>query len=103
MGFRLIKENSHSFNKRTNQLKESELLKEITRWSKLTSHTDQDCDKFIDHYQQVLSNNKNQIDHGQNLANDLGRLIKGKKMNLVNIQGNLEIDRLMQLISDVAE
>ena len=100
MGFRFIRDVQRSKTSK-NQIKDSELLKEITRWSRLTQHTEKDCDDFINHYQEVLSSHKNQAEHGKNLARDLGDLIKDRKVNLVNIQGNLEIDRLMELISDV--
>ena len=101
MGFRLIKEHSPQYRLLRSKLKESELKKEAVRWSKLTAHSQSDCDDFIDKFHKALIRADSDSKPSSCLASDLSSLIKKKQMNLVTIQGNLEIDRLMELISDL--
>ncbi|MFK7827146.1 MAG: hypothetical protein AB8G05_23585 [Oligoflexales bacterium] len=101
MGFRLIKEHSPQYQLLRSKLKESELKKEAIRWSKLTSHSQSDCEDFIDKFHEVLIRTDTDAQPRSCLASNLSSLIKQKQMNLVTIQGNLEIDRLMELIADL--
>ena len=101
MGFRLIKEHSPQYKSLRSRLKENELKKEAIRWSKLTSHSQSDCDEFIDKFHKVMSRTDAESQPTACVATNLSALIKKKKMNLVTIQGNLEIDRLMELIADL--
>ena len=101
MGFRLIKEHSPRYQSLRSRLKESELKKEAGRWSKLTAHSQSDCDDFTDKFHEVMLRTVEDSQPRTCLASNLSALIKRKKMNLVTIQGNLEIDRLMELIADL--
>lgn len=101
MGFRLIKEHSPQYKSLRSRLKENELKKEAGRWSKLTSHSQRECDEFITKFHKALLRVDGEAQPGNCLASNLSALIKKKKMNLVTIQGNLEIDRLMELVSDL--
>lgn len=100
MGFRLIRENTLEYQQKMILLKKKQLEEESERWRNLTVHSPEERRHFLNQF--VEAQNRIKDPSGlEAMATQLHAQIRAKNLNIVTIQGNMDISRLRELLDDL--
>jgi hypothetical protein len=101
MGFKLIRDKTPEHEAKLERLRKIQLDTEIRRWTNITNSSERK-EKFIERFALVKSKRteQNKADDGiQSLEENITEAIKTSQPDLVQIQGNIDMDRLMDLLN----
>lgn len=99
MAFKILRKNTKEYDDLIAKMRQEQLFLETRRWQNLTQDK-KSFKEIVDHFQEVRA---------KFLAGDpkeatvigLSKLIRKHNANIAKVQGNLEIDRISQIISSL--
>ncbi|MEZ4742640.1 MAG: hypothetical protein R3B45_09365 [Bdellovibrionota bacterium] len=97
MGFRLIKDKSKDNADKLEQLRKIQLDTEVMRWANMTNNGEKK-EQFIERFASIKAKPKKDKDM-EEIVDDLTTEIKKDKKNLIQAQGNIDLDRIMDLLT----
>lgn len=97
MGFKLIREKTQEHADKIERLRKIQLDTEIRRWTNMTG-TSERKEKFIERYS-IVKSKRLAEQSPEKMAESLSEDIKKNQSSLIQAQGNIDIDRLMDLLS----
>jgi hypothetical protein len=98
MGFKLIRDKAELDRQKSELLYLAELEKEIRRWTNITNNNGERERKMLDRFSIVKSSPKHLVSPDDTI-DSLANTIKERRMDLVQAQGNMDIDKLLDLLS----
>ncbi len=98
MAFKIIRDKASEDRRKIELIYTAELQKEIRRWSLLTEQDTTREREFMDRFSLVKK--ARQPSHSpEEAAETLAQSIKNNQTSLVQAQGNLDLEKLMELLS----
>jgi len=97
MGFKLIREKTREHAEKLERLRKIQLDTEVRRWTNMTG-TSERKDEFIERFAIVKSKRTKEMSP-EKMAESVGEDIKKNQNGLIQAQGNIDIERLMDLLS----